>query len=204
MPSEIDTKEREPKLDTDDDTIEALHEHLVEHEVEEIADHSRLRVPQIYQVVRHEGETEMARPAVSLWWSGVAAGSLDHVFGFRRGGAAQISAGGRVAAASDRVRLYRRFSAGRARAPAIVHRKHDNRGPAGRRQSHREEFLSTGSAVGDRVRGESDRNADRGACSARSRRRRSPELRETIIEISHHAVAHGFFEAIFLAIPAGF
>src|SRR3954452_12052231 len=93
MPSEIDTKEHEsdaakretkdrretqdedePKLDTDDDTIAALHEHLVEHEVEEIADHSRLRVPQIYEVVRHEGETEMARPAVSLWWSGVAAG----------------------------------------------------------------------------------------------------------------------------------
>ena len=50
MPSEIDTKEREPKLDTDDDTIEALHEHLVEHEVEEIADHSRLRVPQIHRL----------------------------------------------------------------------------------------------------------------------------------------------------------
>ena len=81
MPSEIDTKlresdanEREDKLDTDDGTIAALHEHLVEHEVEEIADHSRLRVPQIYQVVRHEGETEMARPVTSLWWSGVAAG----------------------------------------------------------------------------------------------------------------------------------
>src|SRR4051794_33095142 len=64
----------ERKSDTGDDTTEALHEHLVEHEVEEIADHSRLRVPQIYQVVRHGGETEMARPAVSLWWSGVAAG----------------------------------------------------------------------------------------------------------------------------------
>ena len=82
MPSEIHTKERESdaperdtqneretqdkreeKLDTDDETVAALHDHLVEHEVEEIADHSRLRVPQIYQVVRHEGETEMARPA---------------------------------------------------------------------------------------------------------------------------------------------
>src|SRR3954471_17860617 len=81
MPSEIDTKlresdadGREDKLDTDDGTIAALHEHLVEHEVAEIADHSRLRVPQIYQVVRHEVETEMARPVTSLWWSGVAAG----------------------------------------------------------------------------------------------------------------------------------
>src|SRR3954454_12252397 len=74
MATEIETKERESGLDTDDDKIAALHEHLVEHEIEEIADHSRLRVPQIYEVVRHEGETEMARPAVSLWWSGVAAG----------------------------------------------------------------------------------------------------------------------------------
>ena len=72
--TETETKERETRLDTDDDKIAALHEHLVEHEIEEIADHSRLRVPQIYEIVRHEGETEMARPAVSLWWSGVAAG----------------------------------------------------------------------------------------------------------------------------------
>jgi formate/nitrite transporter FocA (FNT family) len=76
MATEIKTKKREKasKLETDDDKVAALHEHLVEHEIEETADHSRLRVPQIYEIVRHEGETEMARPAVSLWWSGVAAG----------------------------------------------------------------------------------------------------------------------------------
>ena len=51
----------------------ALHDHLVEHE---IADHSRLRVMQIYQVARHEGETEMARPATSLWPFGVTASLL--------------------------------------------------------------------------------------------------------------------------------
>jgi formate/nitrite transporter FocA (FNT family) len=33
-----------------------------------------LRTPVIYQVVRKRGEEEMERPAVSLWWSGVAAG----------------------------------------------------------------------------------------------------------------------------------
>lgn len=32
------------------------------------------RTPVIYEVVRRHGEEEMARPAVSLWWSGVAAG----------------------------------------------------------------------------------------------------------------------------------
>ncbi len=32
------------------------------------------RTPVIYEVVRRMGDEEMARPAVSLWWSGVAAG----------------------------------------------------------------------------------------------------------------------------------
>lgn len=45
-----------------------------EREVEDIEERSRLRAPVIYEIVRREGETEMARPAVSLWWSGVAAG----------------------------------------------------------------------------------------------------------------------------------
>jgi formate/nitrite transporter FocA (FNT family) len=42
------------------------------------ADHVEERAspptPVIYEVVRRLGEEEMARPAVSLWWSGVAAG----------------------------------------------------------------------------------------------------------------------------------
>jgi formate/nitrite transporter FocA (FNT family) len=45
-----------------------------EREVEDIEEHSRLRAPVIYEIVRREGETEMRRPATSLWWSGVAAG----------------------------------------------------------------------------------------------------------------------------------
>lgn len=32
------------------------------------------RTPVIYEIVRRNGEEEMQRPAVSLWWSGVAAG----------------------------------------------------------------------------------------------------------------------------------
>jgi formate-nitrite transporter family protein len=47
---------------------------IQEREVEDVEEHSRLRVPVIYEVVRREGETEMNRPAMSLWWSGVAAG----------------------------------------------------------------------------------------------------------------------------------
>jgi formate/nitrite transporter FocA (FNT family) len=47
---------------------------IEQREIEDVEEHSRLRVPVIYEVVRREGETEMRRPAVSLWWSGVAAG----------------------------------------------------------------------------------------------------------------------------------
>jgi len=47
---------------------------VTEREVEDIEDRARLRVPVIYEIVRREGETEMDRPIVSLWWSGVAAG----------------------------------------------------------------------------------------------------------------------------------
>lgn len=43
-------------------------------DVEEVEERSRLRTPLIYEVVRREGEEEMRRPIVSLWWSGVAAG----------------------------------------------------------------------------------------------------------------------------------
>jgi formate/nitrite transporter FocA (FNT family) len=39
-----------------------------------IAERSGLRTPLIYEVVRKRGDEEMERPAVSLWWSGVAAG----------------------------------------------------------------------------------------------------------------------------------
>jgi formate/nitrite transporter FocA (FNT family) len=43
-------------------------------EAEHIEERSSPTTPVIYEVVRRMGEEEMARPAVSLWWSGVAAG----------------------------------------------------------------------------------------------------------------------------------
>ena len=45
-----------------------------EREVEDIEERSTPSTPVIYEVVCRLGEEEMARPAVSLWWSGVAAG----------------------------------------------------------------------------------------------------------------------------------
>lgn len=47
---------------------------ITEHEVEDIEERSSPRTPIIYEIVRRLGQEEMARPAVSLWWSGVAAG----------------------------------------------------------------------------------------------------------------------------------
>jgi formate/nitrite transporter FocA (FNT family) len=47
---------------------------FTEHDIEDIEASSRLRAPMIYEVLRREGDEEMARPAISLWWSGLAAG----------------------------------------------------------------------------------------------------------------------------------
>jgi formate/nitrite transporter FocA (FNT family) len=44
------------------------------HEAREIEERSGLRTPVIYEIVRKMGDEEMARPGVSLWWSGTAAG----------------------------------------------------------------------------------------------------------------------------------
>lgn len=43
-------------------------------QVERIEERSTPRTPVIYDLVRRIGEEEMVRPAVSLWWSGLAAG----------------------------------------------------------------------------------------------------------------------------------
>lgn len=43
-------------------------------EADKIEERTGLRTPVIYEIVRRQGEEEMARPATSLWWSGVAAG----------------------------------------------------------------------------------------------------------------------------------
>ena len=39
-----------------------------------VEERSTPATPVIYEVERRHGEEEMARPSVSLWWSGVAAG----------------------------------------------------------------------------------------------------------------------------------
>src|SRR5438105_4396292 len=43
-------------------------------EADRVEERATPRTPVIYDVVRRYGEEEMSRPAVSLWWSGLAAG----------------------------------------------------------------------------------------------------------------------------------
>ena len=53
---------------------EERREHKIEQEQQDVVERSAPRTPVIYEVVRTTGDEEMARPATSLWWSGIAAG----------------------------------------------------------------------------------------------------------------------------------
>ena len=210
MPSEIDTKlresdanEREDKLDTDDATTAALHEHLVEHEVEEIADHSRLRVPQIYQVVRHEGETEMARPVTSLWWSGVAAGLSITFSVFAKAilqqylpetGWRPLVTGFGYTVGFLLVVLARQQLFTENTITAVLPVAANPNGKNLYRLLRLWGIVFAANLTGTLV----------AALFSTFAPEPIPGIRETIIEVSRHAVAHGFFKSIFVAIPAGF
>jgi formate/nitrite transporter FocA (FNT family) len=47
---------------------------ITQQEADDVEERAGPRTPVIYEVVRRIGDDEMARPIVSLWWSGVAAG----------------------------------------------------------------------------------------------------------------------------------
>src|SRR5919107_5035336 len=47
---------------------------ITEKEVRDVEEMSTPRTPVIYEVIRRQGMEELARPAFSLWWSGVAGG----------------------------------------------------------------------------------------------------------------------------------
>src|SRR3954463_9027263 len=193
----------EQKSAPGDDTNEALHEHLVEHEVEEIADHSRLRVPQIYQVVRHEGETEMARPATSLWWSGVAAGlsitfsvfaeAVLHRY-LPEAGWRPLLTGFGYTVGFLLVVLARQQLFTENTITAVLPLAASPTGKNLFRLLRLWGIVFAANLTGTLI----------AALFSTFAPVPIPGIRETIIEISHHAVAHGFFESIFLGIPAGF
>jgi hypothetical protein len=53
---------------------EGVRKGITQEEVKVVEEMSTPRTPVIYEVVRRLGDEEMQRPAVSLWWSGLAAG----------------------------------------------------------------------------------------------------------------------------------
>lgn len=53
---------------------EERRQNKLDKEQEEVVERAAPRTPVIYEVVRTTGEEELARPATSLWWSGIAAG----------------------------------------------------------------------------------------------------------------------------------
>ncbi|MEQ9608561.1 MAG: formate/nitrite transporter family protein [Kiloniellaceae bacterium] len=60
---------------SDDTTIESKkHAGISRQEQEDVQQHQKLRAPVIYEIISAEGEEELHRPLVSLWWSGIAAG----------------------------------------------------------------------------------------------------------------------------------
>lgn len=54
--------------------IEEAVEPLTDEERDQLTNSARLSAVTIYAIIRREGEEELHRPALSLWWSGVAAG----------------------------------------------------------------------------------------------------------------------------------
>lgn len=53
---------------------DAADQSLTRHEQGQVAERLRLSAVTVYAIIRREGDEELARPAASLWWSGVAAG----------------------------------------------------------------------------------------------------------------------------------
>jgi formate/nitrite transporter FocA (FNT family) len=56
------------------DSNDKKEEPLPRHEQKIVAERLPLRSPMVYEIVRQEGEAELDRPLLSLWWSGIAAG----------------------------------------------------------------------------------------------------------------------------------
>lgn len=60
---------------TKEDAKPAVEKHeFSQEDVKEIEEHTWLSAPLVYQIIRQEGEHELKRPAMALWWSAVAAG----------------------------------------------------------------------------------------------------------------------------------
>ena len=69
-----DTPAFESSRSSDEDDAQDAERGLSAKEQSEVREAQRPRAPVVYEIIRLQGESELRRPAASLWWSGVAAG----------------------------------------------------------------------------------------------------------------------------------
>lgn len=69
-----DLSHDDPDRRQTDREIESDEAALTGHERGQVKDNLRLSAITVFSVIRREGEEELHRPAMSLWWSGIAAG----------------------------------------------------------------------------------------------------------------------------------
>ncbi|MEO5693045.1 MAG: formate/nitrite transporter family protein [Usitatibacter sp.] len=172
-------------------------------EAEEVHERSAPITPVIYEVVRKFGEEEMSRPSISLWWSGVAAG-LSISFSLL----AQAVLQARTPETTWQPLI---VALGFPVGFLMV--------VLGRQQLFTENTITMVLPVMDKP---SRRNFGRlarvwsivlaanlagtltAAIFCTYTPVLSPEVRDSMLAISHHAMDHGWWEMLFLAVTAGF
>ena len=71
---ERDAPVHEESCPLDEEEVPEAERGLSEKEQIDVREAQRPRAPVVYEIIRHEGESELRRPVASLWWSGMAAG----------------------------------------------------------------------------------------------------------------------------------
>lgn len=67
-------KNKSHEAPDEDDALPEDEKGISREEAEDIEEHLRLRAAVVYEIIRIEGEGELARSFSALWWSGIAAG----------------------------------------------------------------------------------------------------------------------------------
>lgn len=176
---------------------------ITERELEDIEELSGPRTPVIYEIVRRHGEEEIARPIVSLWWSGIAAGlsisfsllaqaivqmhlpdapwrSLVSSFGYSVG-FIMVSLGRQQLFTENTITVV---------LPVMADFSLTKLGKLGRMWS----VVFVANMAGTLI----------AALFCTYTPVLTPELRLAMLDISHHAVESGAFELLFRGITAGF
>ncbi len=174
-----------------------------EAEREEVAERSAPITPVIYEVVRRFGEEEMSRPAISLWWSGVAAG-LSISFSLLAQAVLQVRTPeaswqplivalgfpvGFLMVVLARQQLFTENTITMV-LPVMAEPTRRNFGRLARVWC----IVLAANLAGTLT----------AAIFCTYTPAISPEVRDSMLAISHHAMEHGWWEMLFLAVTAGF